>query len=316
MNRREFIKRSAITTGAVLAGGTLPEFNSRRIIIIRLLGGNDGLNTVVPYRDDLYYQARPTLALHAHSLIRVSSTHGLHPALEPLLPIWDQGFVTVLNHVGFPEPEPTHHKAILNWQTGTPTGREGKRWAERYGMTSPLADLESAESIDLNCESPRSVNANHSVNAFAQQLRYIARTIQSGSSNLFYQASLSGFDTHVEQGPQQAAMLKTFASSVNALITDLQATGHFRETVIFCYSEFGRSLNENKLGGTHHGAGNCVFLFGEKLRAPGIYNETRVSVTAHGGIPVTIDYRRVYMGLLDQWLGNSKVSLFEPLALF
>ncbi len=316
MNRREFIRRSAITTGALLAGGVLLASNSRRIIIIQLLGGNDGLNTIVPYREDLYYQARPTLALQAHSLIRVSDTHGLHPALEPLREAWDQGFVTVLNNVGFPVPEQTHHKAILNWHTGTLAGREGKRWTERHGAFNIPTNQESVGCIDNDNTSPRSVHASYPDNTFAQQLRNIAGAIQSGASNQFYQASLSGFDTHVDQGLQHAAMLKTYAASVNALITDLHATAHFRETVILTYSEFGRALEENQLGGTHHGAGNCLFLFGEKLRVPGIFNDTRVSLTNHGGIPVTIDYRRVYTTLLGQWLGSSSASSFEPLALF
>lgn len=316
MNRREFIRRSAITTGALLAVGILPAANSRRIIIIRLLGGNDGLNTIVPYREELYYHDRPTLALQAHSLIRVSDTHGLHPALEPLREAWDQGFVTVLNNVGFPVPEQTHHKAILNWHTGTLAGRVGKQWTERHGMSNMLVNPESVGCIDNHITSPRSADATYPDNEFAQQLRNIARAIQSGASHQFYQASLSGFDTHVDQGPQHAAMLKTYSSSVNALIKDLQATDHFKETTILTYSEFGRTLEENRLGGTHHGAGNCLFLFGEKLRVPGIFNETRVSRTDHGGIPTTIDYRRVYTTLVGQWLGGSSVSTFEPLALF
>jgi uncharacterized protein (DUF1501 family) len=328
MNRREFIRKSALASGAMLAAGvgvgTTSWHKPRRVIILPLLGGNDGLNTVVPYRNDLYHQSRPTLALRSHSLLRVSDTLGFHPALEPLLPIWDNGLMTIINNVGFPSPEDTHFRARLNWHTGKVTGGESTGWTTRYHhiqnldpMTGQLSSGKDKPGKMLLSHMGSDSFPNH---AFGEQLRRIAHGIQTGSSSVFYYAALSGFDTHVDQRPQHAVLLEQYSAAVTALINNLRSSGHFKDTVILSYSEFDRQLSENFLGGTHHGSGNNVLLFGEPLSKPGFYNELSLMGTSTGSVPVLIDYRQVYASVLDQWLGSASTRIlgdtFKPLALF
>jgi len=311
MNRREFIRSATITTSALIAGGIGFYSNQRRVIILSLVGGNDGLNTVVPYKEDLYFKSRPTIALHPNELIHISDTLGFHPSLEHLRGVWDQGFMTVINNVGFQVPEATHQQAILNWQNETLLAKEGVEQNKRETAMGNMLTLPGGPK-----DTETRTSSSYPAHAFAQQLQKIARSIQSGSSTILYQASLSGFDTPVDQLSQHAALLDTFARSVKALIADLRSSGHFQDTAILSYSEFGRTLQENKSGGTHHGAGNCLFLFGERLQTPGVFNESRLSAAEHGGMPVTIDYRCVYASLRNQWLGGSSSATFEPLALF
>src|SRR5512143_525989 len=68
----------------------------RILVLVELKGGNDGLNTVVPYADPLYAQLRPGLALKADELLRLDSKTGLHPALAPLIPLWEKRELAIL----------------------------------------------------------------------------------------------------------------------------------------------------------------------------------------------------------------------------
>ena len=91
----------------------------RLLILIELKGGNDGLNTLVPFADPAYYALRPKLAIARDSVIQLSDGVGLHPALEPLLPLWRARELAVLQGVGYPEPNLSHFRSIEIWDTAS-----------------------------------------------------------------------------------------------------------------------------------------------------------------------------------------------------
>lgn len=122
--RRSFLKQSALATSAWLIPGFLKAFDGKpmpagekRLVVIQLSGGNDGLNTVVPYRNDVYYQVRPQLGLPASSVIKVHDELGFHPALEKLARLYHQGELAVLNNVGYPNPDRSHFRSMDIWHT-------------------------------------------------------------------------------------------------------------------------------------------------------------------------------------------------------
>ena len=89
------------------------------LILIELKGGNDGLNTLVPYADPAYYMLRPKLAIPREQVIQLSERVGLHPALAPLRPFWDERQLAVLQGVGYPAPNLSHFRSIEIWDTAT-----------------------------------------------------------------------------------------------------------------------------------------------------------------------------------------------------
>jgi uncharacterized protein (DUF1501 family) len=104
------------------ASGTTPSAPDwdRRLILVELDGGNDGLNTVVPYVDDVYYRSRPTLGIPSGNLIPLSDNHhGLHPALAPLRPVWDAGQLAIVHGTGYDNPNRSHFRGIDIWNTGS-----------------------------------------------------------------------------------------------------------------------------------------------------------------------------------------------------
>lgn len=99
----------------------LPRIGSkgdRVLVVVQLTGGNDGLNTVVPYRDDDYHRARPVLAVPAPQVVTLDDRVGLHPALSRLTDAWERGELAVVQGVGYPDPDRSHFRSMEIWHTG------------------------------------------------------------------------------------------------------------------------------------------------------------------------------------------------------
>jgi uncharacterized protein (DUF1501 family) len=125
MNRRSFLKLAGslpLTSIAPhVAWAAAPAHVDYRnlLVLIELKGGNDGLNTVVPYANPAYYALRPKLAIPRDQVVKLTDAVGLHPALEPLLPFWKKRELAVLQGVGYPEPNLSHFRSIEIWDTAS-----------------------------------------------------------------------------------------------------------------------------------------------------------------------------------------------------
>ena len=186
--RRQFIKRSA---GAVAVGmvaprllvteahGQAPDPKSRRkLVVIQLAGGNDGLNTVVPYTDARYYALRPTLGIRENELVNsqgqpmvLSNQFGLHPALAEIKELWDENKVAIVLGVGYPNSTLSHFLAMDIWHTADLTGLAGKGWLGKYADLA-LVGQQGLPAIAISGELPKSFYASKVVipNVFNFQL--------------------------------------------------------------------------------------------------------------------------------------------------
>lgn len=90
------------------------------LVVVQLAGGNDGLNTVVPYGDQLYAKNRPTLRLPASQLHKIDSLLGFHPRMGAFMRLLKKGCLSVVQGVGYPKPSGGHAESMRNWQTGRP----------------------------------------------------------------------------------------------------------------------------------------------------------------------------------------------------
>ena len=129
MDRRRFLESSlslaalglADVASATAAFGASPSVApyGKLLVLIELKGGNDGLNTVVPFDDAAYYALRPKLAVARDAVVQLSLGAGLHPALAPLLPLWRSRELAILQGVGYPEPNLSHFRSIEIWDTAS-----------------------------------------------------------------------------------------------------------------------------------------------------------------------------------------------------
>ena len=109
--------------------------DDRILVVVQLSGGNDGLNTVVPFGDGAYYKARPALGVAEADVLKLdrSGPIGLHPSLAPLKDLYDDGLVGIVHGVGYPNPNRSHFKSMDIWHTADPErGGRGYGWIGRY----------------------------------------------------------------------------------------------------------------------------------------------------------------------------------------
>ena len=148
MRRRDFLKNSALVSGAFMVPAFLKPFEAmaksqlsgyKNLVIIQLSGGNDGLNTIVPYGNDIYYQKRNTIAISKTDIIKLDDMQGLNPSLSSLKEIYDQGWMSVINSVGYPNPDRSHFRSMDIWQTASDSDQFlTSGWVGRY--------------LDANCQ--------------------------------------------------------------------------------------------------------------------------------------------------------------------
>lgn len=121
MHRRTVLT-ALLSTPLMPVLGSVPVSKADRqaiLILIELKGGNDGLNTVVPYRDPLYKKYRPTIALAKKELLPISDELALHPAMQQFMDLWNSSELAIVQNVGYPNPNLSHFRGIDIWQTAS-----------------------------------------------------------------------------------------------------------------------------------------------------------------------------------------------------
>jgi len=125
MNRRTLLKLlSGMAVLPLASARTLANTSQKRVILLELSGANDGLNTVVPFKDDRYHEVRPTIALKSKDIISLDDHFGFNNALTELMPLWEKGDMAVVHGLGYPNPNRSHFKSIALWETGSDGNHE------------------------------------------------------------------------------------------------------------------------------------------------------------------------------------------------
>jgi uncharacterized protein (DUF1501 family) len=125
------------------------------LLLVQLAGGNDGLNTVVPYTNDDYYRARPRLGLAAQEVLRLNETTGLHPSLIAFKEFFDAGHLQVVPNVGYPNPNRSHFRSTEIWQTASDAQKSEKYgWVGRY-FDNACAGSDPTVGISLGLQTPQ-----------------------------------------------------------------------------------------------------------------------------------------------------------------
>ncbi|HRO42394.1 MAG TPA: DUF1501 domain-containing protein [Flavipsychrobacter sp.] len=295
----------------------------RKLIIIQLSGGNDGLNTIIPFSNDIYYRNRPSIAISRNKTLPLNDETGLHPSLSGLRKLYDRGEVSIINNVGYAHPYRSHFKSLNFWHTASARQKTG--WLGRYLDLAPerkelVCEMSETKSLAIKGNYREGIawqTTNSSVlfsaypdTLIGNKLKQVAQLINSELCPKVFYLSHEGFDTHISQIPTHEKLLSQLDEALHSFTKELRATDKFKDVVVVIFSEFGRRVAENEHKGTDHGAASNMFLLSGGLKKAGLYNPlSNLEDLDEGDVKYEIDFRQVYATLLEKWLGANAGSI-------
>jgi uncharacterized protein (DUF1501 family) len=133
--------------------------DSTILVVLQMAGGNDGLNTVVPYASDDYYKARPKIGLPAKSILKINDDIGLPQALTGFKELYDAGHLSIIQGVGYPNPNRSHFRSTEIWQTASDAAKvESYGWLGRY-FDNACAGADPTVGVNIGRQMPQAFNA-------------------------------------------------------------------------------------------------------------------------------------------------------------
>ena len=253
IKRKEFIQIGSLATAAMM----LPKFlkalespgmvplGNKVVVILQLSGGNDGLNTVIPIRNDIYYKSRPRLGIARDKALSLTDEVGLHPALSAFKELYDDGSLAILNNVGYPNPDRSHFRSMDIWHTASSSSDYWTNgWVGRYldaqcsGCDKPTQAIEIDDVLSLALKGEnikgiavkdprrlygtanekffRDVMKNHKDEAGEQPVDYLYKTMAetlSSADYIFQQSKLHPSNAEYPK-TDLGTSLKTIASLI------------------------------------------------------------------------------------------------------
>jgi uncharacterized protein (DUF1501 family) len=220
MKRKDFLQIGSLATASVLMPRFLKAFESgtpvpagnKVVVIIQLSGGNDGLNTIIPFRNDLYYRSRPRLGIQLKDALRLTDEAGLHPSLQVFKELYDEGSLGIINSVGYPNPDKSHFRSMDIWHTASnSTEYWNTGWLGRYldaqcsGCTHPVQAVELDDVLSLALKGDQ-----YKGMAFQDP-----RRLYQSSQDRFYKRLLQEQQGHVHD-ETAAYLYKTMAETISS----------------------------------------------------------------------------------------------------
>jgi uncharacterized protein (DUF1501 family) len=279
--------------GATPAAAPAPAAD-RVLVIVQLAGGNDGLNTVVPYQQGAYYDMRPTIAVAQKDVLPLPEGVGLNPALTGLHDLYRQQQVAIVQGVGYPNPNLSHFRSMQIWETAQPAQNGRTGWLGRYldgvQQSSPLEAVAVGSAVPLAMQGTRSIPpAIEAVSAF--DLRTDPRFPDDRTALL---NALAAMYAGAPAEPATFALVRGASVDAYASAAAVQrAAAGYRPAVAYPATPLGRQLE----------------LVGQ-LIAGGL--PTRIYYTVLGGFDDHANEHTGYAHLLQQ-LGDAVAAFFADL---
>jgi uncharacterized protein (DUF1501 family) len=197
------------------------------LVIIQLQGGNDGLNTVVPYGSGLYYQDRPTIAVPEKNVLAIDGQVGFHPNLAGLKNLYDKGQVAVLQGVGYPNPDRSHFASTTIWETADLTGTSQTGWIGRYLDAAFTGDTNPFTAVALGPTVPQTLLAkNVPVTSIESVSTYQFQITQSAAPALMKAYETMYSSAGISKLPPYLGLVRRAGVNAEAGVHDLQSVSN------------------------------------------------------------------------------------------
>jgi uncharacterized protein (DUF1501 family) len=270
ISRRLFIRDGVAT---VALGLTAPAFlsaiaqaqglSSRRLVVVYLGGGNDALNTLVPYQDQSYYGRRPTIAIPAGQVLQVGADAtgralGLHPRLGGLANIFNEGRLAIVQRTGYQNSSRSHFEATDIFGTGNPQSSTGSGWLGRYLDTLPRP-IDSLTAWNTTSDTPRAlVSGRTGVPAISNASTYTFASPNRGSAATQERAAAEAMAANAAPGRPHLAFVNSTSRSAIETIDRAARAMQYSPTVTYPNNGFALALR-TVAGAIVNGIGSRVY---------------------------------------------------------
>ena len=243
VSRRQFVRGGM---AAFTVSFTAPEFlcdlaraqgaRSRSLVVLYLSGGNDALNTVVPYQDPFYFSRRPNIFVPAGQVLQIGSDRagralGLHPRLTGLRSIFNDGRLAIVLRTGYANSSRSHFQGTDIWETGDPSSPSSMGWLGRYLETVPRDALAGWSATR---ELPRALMSKSvSVPAIPDPRTYALNTPNSVAEGLNERAAATRIASHVAVNRPQLAFVNTTAMGAMDTLDRVASVSTYTGTVAY-----------------------------------------------------------------------------------
>ncbi len=218
IKRRTFLQTGTLASASMMLPGFMKALQrpnmvppgNKVLVVLQFSGGNDGLNTVIPVRNDIYYKERPGLGIRREKALILSDEVGLNPSLPAFRDLYEDGSLGILNGVGYPNPDRSHFRSMDIWQSGS-SGKEyvNTGWIGRYldaqcnGCDKPTQAIEIDDVLSLALKGEKNKGL---------ALRDPRRLYNSSQEKFFKDIS----ETHKAGGDEVDYLYKTMADTLNS----------------------------------------------------------------------------------------------------
>jgi uncharacterized protein (DUF1501 family) len=245
IKRREFLQIGSLASASFMVPKFLKAFEGKPmvppgnkvLVVLQMSGGNDGLNTVIPVRNDIYYKERPRLGIAKDKALALTDEVGLNPALTAFKSLYDEGNLGILNSVGYPEPDRSHFRSMDIWHTASASNE--------YLSTGWLGKF--LDSQCKNCDKPTQALELDDVLSLAlkgEQVKGLALTdpkkLYNASQAQFFKA-LNKQHRYEHERPVDY-LYKTMAETISSADYIYQQSKLHPSAEVYPNSELGRNL--------------------------------------------------------------------------
>jgi uncharacterized protein (DUF1501 family) len=305
-----FVERTFMTLNAQAADSSLQTMTGKDhpiLVVLQLAGGNDGLNTVIPFEDDLYFKARPTLGIPKGQVLSLDQVVGLNPALAPLQGLYDTGNLAIIQGVGYPNPNRSHFRSTEIWQTASDAQEiRSQGWIGRYfdnccGGEDPTVGLALGEQLPeaFSAANPTGVAIGRPANMGFDRENGPAEAHLFAELNGLEPASLTGDSVGTLSGPNKSGLSALEYLQRTALDAQV-STDKIRQVIRGTKNEV--AFPKNQLGGS-------LSLI-SRLIAGGL--PTRVYYASQGGYDTHAGQVNTHKRLLNE-LATALVAFCDDL---
>lgn len=248
MKRRNFLKNTGLASTSLFVPQFINGFNApissasrsgKILVVLQLSGGNDGLNTVIPYGNDVYYQNRPTIGIQKSEVLKLNDELGLNPMMTDFRSLYEEGLVSIINSVGYPNPDRSHFRSMDIWHTASRSDEYlSSGWIGRYldnqcaGCDNPLHAVEMDDTLSLAMKGTQ-------FSGFAMSN---PRQLKKQADNRFLKAIANNTNQHQEENV--AYLYKTLIDTQSSADYLFEKSKTHKSKEQYPNSSFGKDLKQ------------------------------------------------------------------------